>query len=70
MRITTRIDKQLLEEAKREAIRQKKSLSAVIEDALRASLLRQQSILTMFRKMPGLNRPQGKKLTHVGLYFS
>jgi len=41
MRTTIRIDEQLLEEAKREAIRQKKSLTAIIEDALRASLARQ-----------------------------
>jgi K+-transporting ATPase c subunit len=43
MRTTIRIDEQLLEEAKREAIRQKKSLTAVIEDALRAALARQQN---------------------------
>ena len=43
MRTTIRIDEQLLEQARREAIRQKKSLTAIIEDALRASLSRQQS---------------------------
>lgn len=43
MRTTIRIDEQLLEEAKREAIRQKKSLTAIIEDALRASLARQRN---------------------------
>ncbi|HSQ17691.1 MAG TPA: DUF6364 family protein [Anaerolineales bacterium] len=41
MRTTIRIDEKLLERAKNEAIRQKKSLTAVIEDALRESLARQ-----------------------------
>ena len=41
MRTTIRIDEKLLERAKKEAIRQKKSLTAVIEDALRESLARQ-----------------------------
>jgi len=47
MRTTIRIAEQLLEKAKREALRQKKNLTAVIEDALRASLSRQQSPLIM-----------------------
>lgn len=41
MRTTIRIDEQLLKDAKKQAIRQKKSLTAVIEDALRESLSRQ-----------------------------
>lgn len=40
MRTTIRIDEQLLEEAKKLAIQQKKSLTSVIEDALRESLSR------------------------------
>lgn len=41
MRTTIRIDEQLLKEAKQLAIQRKKSLTAVIEDALRESLGRQ-----------------------------
>lgn len=43
MRTTIRIDEQLFAEAKREAVGQKKSLTAVVEDALRASLARQRN---------------------------
>ena len=43
MRTTIRIDEQLLEEAKQLAIRSHKSLTAVIEDALRESLARQRA---------------------------
>lgn len=42
MRTTIRIDEQLLKEAKLLAIQSGKSLTAVIEDALRESLSRQQ----------------------------
>jgi Arc/MetJ family transcription regulator len=42
MRTTIRIDDQLLKEAKQLAARTGKSLTAVIEDALRESLSRQQ----------------------------
>ena len=41
MRTTIRIDEQLLKEAKEFAVRSGKSLTAVIEDALRESLSRQ-----------------------------
>jgi len=41
MRTTIRIDEQLLKEAKQLAARRGKTLTAVIEDALRASLARQ-----------------------------
>ncbi|MBI4317722.1 MAG: type II toxin-antitoxin system VapB family antitoxin [Chloroflexi bacterium] len=41
MRTTVRIDEQLLKEAKQLAIRSGKTLTAVIEDALRESLSRQ-----------------------------
>ncbi len=41
MRTTIRIDEQLLKKAKQLAIQRKKSLTAVIEDALRESLARQ-----------------------------
>ena len=41
MRTTIRIDEQLLKEAKQLAIQRKKSLTAIIEDALRESLSRQ-----------------------------
>jgi hypothetical protein len=41
MRTTIRIDEQLLKKAKQMAIERKKSLTAVIEDALRESLARQ-----------------------------
>lgn len=40
-RTTIRIDEQLLKEAKQLAVRRGKSLTAVIEDALRESLSRQ-----------------------------
>lgn len=43
MRTTIRIDEQLLTEAKKLAIQRKKSLTAIIEDALRESLARQRS---------------------------
>ncbi len=43
MRTTIRLDEQLLKEAKQLAARSGKSLTAVIEDALRESLSRQQS---------------------------
>lgn len=42
MRTTIRIDETLLREAKHLAVRTGRSLTAVIEDALRASLARQQ----------------------------
>jgi hypothetical protein len=42
MRTTIRIDASLLQEAKHLAVRTGRSLTAVIEDALRASLARQQ----------------------------
>ena len=41
MRIAIRIDEQLLKKAKQLAIQRKQSLTAVIEDALRESLARQ-----------------------------
>ena len=41
MRTTIRIDEELLKKAKQMAIARKKSLTAVIEDALRESLARQ-----------------------------
>jgi hypothetical protein len=41
MRTTIRIDEQLLREAKQLAVRSGRSLTAVIEDALRESLARQ-----------------------------
>lgn len=41
MRTTIRIDEQLLKEAKHLAIRRGKSLTSIIEDALRESLARQ-----------------------------
>ncbi len=41
MRTTIRIDDQLLKEAKQLAIRSGKSLTSIIEDALRESLARQ-----------------------------
>ncbi len=41
MRTTIRIDEQLLKEAKQLAIRSGKSLTSIIEDALRESLSRQ-----------------------------
>ena len=41
MRTTIRIDDQLLKEAKQVAVRSGKSLTSVIEDALRESLSRQ-----------------------------
>jgi len=41
MRTTIRIDEQLLNKAKQLAVRSGKSLTAVIEDALRESLARQ-----------------------------
>lgn len=43
MRTTIRIDEQLLKEAKQLAIRSGKTLTAVIEDALRESLSRQRA---------------------------
>ena len=43
MRTTVRIDDQLLSEAKQFALRSQKSLTAVIEDALREMLARQHS---------------------------
>ena len=43
MRTTIRIDDQLLKEAKRLAIRSGKSLTTIIEDALRESLSRQRN---------------------------
>ena len=43
MRTTIRIDEQLLREAKQLAVRSHKSLTSVIEDALRESLARQRS---------------------------
>ena len=49
MRTTIRIDEQLLKEAKQLAARRGKTLTAVIEDALRASLARQRD--------PGRNEP-------------
>jgi hypothetical protein len=42
MRTTIRIDEQLLKDARQFAIRTGKTLTAVIEDALRESLARQQ----------------------------
>ena len=41
MRTTIRIDEQLLKEAKQMALRSGKSLTSIIEDALRESLSRQ-----------------------------
>jgi len=41
MRTTIRIDERLLKEAKQQAIRSGKTLTAIIEDALRESLTRQ-----------------------------
>ncbi len=41
MRTTIRIDEQLLKEAKQLAVRSGKSLTSIIEDALRQSLSRQ-----------------------------
>lgn len=43
MRTTIRIDEQLLKEAKQLAVRSGKSLTSVIEDALRQSLSRQRA---------------------------
>ena len=43
MRTTIRIDEDLLKEAKRLAVQQHKSLTAVLEDALRESLSRKRS---------------------------
>ncbi len=43
MRTTIRIDEQLLKQVKQLAARQGKSLTSVIEDALRESLSRQQA---------------------------
>ncbi len=43
MRTTIRIDEQLLQEAKQLAIRSNKSLTAVIEDALREAIARQRA---------------------------
>ncbi|MBI2863679.1 MAG: type II toxin-antitoxin system VapB family antitoxin [Chloroflexi bacterium] len=44
MRTTIRIDDQLLQEAKQLAIRSGRTLTSVIEDALRESLSRQRSV--------------------------
>jgi Family of unknown function (DUF6364) len=43
MRTTIRIDEELLQEAKLLAVRNKKSLTAIIEDALRESFARQRA---------------------------
>ena len=43
MRTTIRIDEQLLKEAKQLAIHSRKTLTSVIEDALRESLARQRA---------------------------
>ncbi|MBI4492956.1 MAG: type II toxin-antitoxin system VapB family antitoxin [Chloroflexi bacterium] len=43
MRTTIRLDEQLLKEARELAIRSGKSLTSIIEDALRESLARQRS---------------------------
>ncbi len=45
MRTTIRIDEQLLQQAKQLAIQSKKSLTAIIEDALRESFARQQAAI-------------------------
>ncbi|MFQ6027783.1 MAG: type II toxin-antitoxin system VapB family antitoxin [Dehalococcoidia bacterium] len=44
MRTTIRIDEQLLSEAKQFALRSRKSLTSVIEDALREMLARQRGL--------------------------
>jgi hypothetical protein len=64
MRTTIRIDEKLLKEAKLRAARQGKTLTAVIEDALRESLARQHG--TQSRKQVRLVTFGGKGL-HPGV---
>jgi hypothetical protein len=58
MRTTIRIDEQLLKEAKQMAARSGKSLTAVIEDALRESISRQ--------KMSGQSEGPARLVTFNG----
>ncbi len=60
MRTTIRLDETLLRDAKQLAARSGKSLTAIIEDALRESLTRQRSLGT--RKAVRLNTVDGNGL--------